>query len=322
MELARRKSSPVCTLAARGNTVLPNPKEQTPAIDACPSTEIVGNRAAGTACLLQIYPPGNRVGTRYPLEEEPLLLGRDERCHIHVNDDSASRFHATLSLEDGSYHIADQRSTNGTYVNDHRVSVHALKDGDRIGVGRHIFRFLMGANVEVLYQEAIAQLAMSDALTGLPNRRALVRFLTRELARAARHSRPMSVVILEVDDFQALHARLGQLGGDSILRQLAQRLREAVATDHLLARYSGGAFALALPDCNVENAAHLAERLRLLVNSAPFSFGDESFALTVSLGGATAKRGEVPPPSLILRTDRNLCRAKDEGKNSYIGDVK
>jgi diguanylate cyclase (GGDEF)-like protein len=252
-----------------------------------------------------------------------LLLGRDERCHIHVYDDAASRFHATLSLEeDGTYRIADQRSTNGTYVNDDRVSVHPLKDGDRIGVGRHIFRFLMGTNVEMLYQEAIAQLAMSDALTGLPNRRALVSFLSQELARCARHSRPMSLVLFEVDGFEALHARVGLLGADSVLRQLAERLQEAVTNDHLLARYSAGTFALALPDCTVEDASHLAERLRLLVNSVPFSFGNESFALTLSLGGATARQGEVPPPSLIMRADRYLRRAKEEGRDSYKGEAR
>src|SRR5262249_54156004 len=155
-----------------------------------------------------------------------------------------------------------------------------LQDGDCIRVGRHLFRFLTGASVETQYHEEIARLATTDALTGLPNRRALIDFLSQELARAARHSRPMSLVMLDIDHFKAANDCRGHLAGDFALRELADTLRGAVGSDDLLTRYGGGTFALALPDCDGDNAASRADRLRLLVRSTSFSFGNQSFSLT------------------------------------------
>lgn len=293
-------------------------------MDSPPSTQIVVKRPGAlhsgghSACLVQIYPTGEGIGGRHTLGVDPLLLGRDAKCQIQVKDDSASRFHATLSLQNGLYQIADQRSTNGTYVNDEKIVMHVLRDGDYIRVGRHIFRFLTGGNVEALYHEEIARLVITDALTGLPNRRALIDFLGRELARASRHGSPMSLVMFDIDHFKAINDRLGHLAGDCILRDLAARLRGAIRAEDVLARYGGEEFALALPDCGSDEAARIAERLRVLVSGEPFAYGDQRVRVTISLGVATAAHGELPPPSLILRADRNLYRAKQEGRDRYV----
>jgi diguanylate cyclase (GGDEF)-like protein len=177
-------------------------------------------------------------------------------------------------------------------------------------VGRHLFRFLSDSNIDTVYQEEIARLVTTDALTGLANRRALVDFLGRELARAARYSRPLSLVMLDIDHFGVLIDQRGRLAGDFALRELATRFRTTVQAEELMVRYAGERFALALPDCGAAQASQAAERLRLLAESEAFTFAQESFALSVSLGVATAARGELPPPSLIMRADRSLCRAK------------
>ena len=78
--------------------------------------------AGRNACLVHIYPAGPALGTRYPLKETPLIIGREEGCQICINDESVSRRHARLEPLGEGHGVVDLQSTNGTYVNDHRVT--------------------------------------------------------------------------------------------------------------------------------------------------------------------------------------------------------
>src|SRR5207245_2308923 len=105
------------------------------------------------ACLVLIYPAEPGLGTRYTLKETPLIAGRDDACHICVNDESVSRRHARLEPMGEGYGVVDLQSTNGTYVNDQPVTLHPLKDGDYLRIGNSILRFLAGGNIEAEYHE-------------------------------------------------------------------------------------------------------------------------------------------------------------------------
>src|SRR5262249_49397037 len=118
--------------------------------------------SAADACLVHIYPTGPGMGTRYRLGGVPLVVGRDAGCEIRVHDDSASRRHAVIQQESGAYWVIDLQSTNGTFVNDARVSSHLLCDGDYLHIGNCIWRYLAGGNVEAQYHEEIHRLAIID----------------------------------------------------------------------------------------------------------------------------------------------------------------
>src|SRR5215813_3800074 len=169
----------------------------------------VSNR---NACFVHIYPPGPGMGTRYPLGDAPLVLGRGSDCEIRINDHSVSRRHARIQPGADGYYAVDLQSTNGTYVNDVPASMYKLKDGDYLRVGNCIYRFLMGGNVEAEYHEEIYRLTIIDALTEIPNSRALMEFLDRELARSCRHNRPLALVMFDVDHFKLVNDDLGHLG--------------------------------------------------------------------------------------------------------------
>src|SRR5205823_10274615 len=118
--------------------------------------------------------------------------------------------------------------------------------GDTLRVGNCLFRFLAGGDAEAEYDEEMRRLAVRDALTGVANRRALSEFLGREAALDRGPARPLSVVLFDVDHLGRVNDGLGQLGGDQVLRGVAARVWPAVRGEDLLARYGGGAFALAL----------------------------------------------------------------------------
>src|ERR1700686_4263134 len=200
------------------------------------------------ACVVHIYPTGPGMGTRYPLTETPLVIGRGSDCDIRINDHSVSRRHARLQPGAEGHYAVDLQSTNGTFVNDVPASMCKLKDGDYLRVGNCIYRFLGGGNVEAEYHEEIYRLTIIDALTDIHNKRYFLEFLDRELARSSRYDRPLSLVMIDIDKFRAINEDLGHLGGDFTLRELAARIKGNVRKEELYARYGGEEFAVVLPE--------------------------------------------------------------------------
>lgn len=272
------------------------------------------------ACLIRIHPASFLLGARFVLEEDVVMLGRDDDCDIRVNDPSASRFHARIEGGRDGYLLRDLRSTNGTYVNDRPIVSVRLGDGDQVRIGTHLYRFVNGQSFEAEYHERIYRQAVLDPLTGLHNRRYLSEVLQRELNRSARRNGPLSIALLDVDHFKSFNDRLGHIAGDCLLRELADRLKCHVRRHELLARYGGEEFLIILPEASKTEATELAERLRTAVATRAFILPDSLARVTVSIGLATAEAGERPSPScLIRRADLKLYQAKRDGRDRVRG---
>src|SRR6478672_4122848 len=234
------------------------------------------------ACVVHIYPTGPGMGTRYPLADTPMVLGRGNDCDIRINDHSVSRRHARIQPGADGYYAVDLQSTNGTFVNDVPASICKLKDGDYLRIGNCIYRFLAGGNVEAEYHEEIYRLTILDGLTGVPNRRYFDEFLEREVARAVRYQRPLALALLDVDHFKQVNDRFGHVAGDLTLRQVAVSVGETVRRHEVFARYGGEEFALLLPEAEPEQAVAVCERIRETVAAQEFTFGGQSYRVTVS----------------------------------------
>lgn len=279
------------------------------------------NRTEKKACLVHIYPYGPNLGQRYQLAEDPLLMGRDDDCHIQIEDHTVSRWHARIILCTGGFRVLDLNSTNGTYVNQMRVGNAVLMDGDYLQIGNCIFRFLAGGNVENRYHEEIYRLTIIDALTNIHNRRYFFDFLERELVRSNRHHRPLSLIMFDIDCFKALNDRLGHLAGDYALRALAEVLKEEIRRDELFARYGGEEFTVILSEADHAGAMKMAERIRSRVEQHQFCFEDQPFSLTISLGVATVKGDTATTyEQLVREADNRLREAKLRGRNAVVGE--
>ena len=268
------------------------------------------------ACLVHIYPTGPGMGTRYLLGDVPLVIGRGSEADIRIYDNSVSRRHARVQPGTDGYYAIDLQSTNGTFVNDAPASMHKLKDGDYLRVGNAIYRFLAGGNVEAEYHEEIYRLTIIDGLTDVPNKRYLLEFLDRELARSERYRRPLALLLFDIDHFKAVNDQMGHLGGDFTLRELAARVKAGIRKEELFARYGGEEFAVVLPETTREGAIPIAERLRSLVEAQPFTYDGRDYAVTVSIGVATTTGEEaLTPGELLCRADERLYQAKRDGRN-------
>jgi diguanylate cyclase (GGDEF)-like protein len=265
------------------------------------------------ACVVVIY--GGDLGRRIELPASEITIGRDDDNAVCVVLDTISRRHARLFARDGAHWIEDLGSTNGTFVNEVEIAAATrLRNGDLMRCGGAVLKFIEGGNVEALYHEEIYQLAITDGLTRVANKRHFIEFLERELARAVRHERPLSLVLFDIDRFKGVNDDYGHLAGDRVLQGIAAVAAKQVRRDELIARYGGEEFAVVLPETSVDDAALFCERIRAAVESETFEFDGEPLRATISLG-ATALEASDTIETLIARADANLYRAKEMGRN-------
>ncbi|MCI0573520.1 MAG: GGDEF domain-containing protein [Myxococcaceae bacterium] len=277
-----------------------------------------GRPGGDEAWLVQIRGP--QLGRKFVLDAPEQVIGRGERCDIVVGLDNVSREHAELALREGRVFVRDAGSTNGTVVNGVELQgERELNSGDHLQVGGAIFKFLSGDDIEKDYHDTIYRLAIEDGLTQVHNKRYLLEFLEREMGRAHRYSRPLSLMLLDVDHFKRINDTRGHLAGDHVLRELARLIKPTVRRDECFARYGGEEFAVVMPECGPDNARRFAEKVRALVEEARFVFEEEPVPVTVSVGVADLAP-EMSEPALFLQAaDVNLYRAKQEGRNRVVG---
>jgi diguanylate cyclase (GGDEF)-like protein len=270
-------------------------------------------------CLVHIYPTGPGMGCRHSLAHCPVVIGRSNDCEISINDNSVSRRHVSIEFRGDGHYAVDLESMNGTYVNNVQAPERKLEDGDYLRVGNCIYRFLSGGNVEADYHEEIYRLTIIDALTEIHNKRYLLEFLDRELARAARHGRRLALVLFDLDRFKAINDEFGHLGGDLTLRELAACVKKEIRQDELFARYGGEEFAIVMPETDLDKARAAAERIRQLLEAHPFRNGDRTYQVTVSLGVTVTTGTDVASSAhLIALADEKLYQAKREGRNRVV----
>ena len=167
-------------------------------------------------------------------------------------------------------------------------------------------------------QEAMRQLAETDPLTGLLNRRALGERLEREVERARRDGTSLTCVMIDLDHFKAANDRFGHQAGDRVLIQFAELLRREQRSVDVVARYGGEEFVVLLPETGSAGARLFAERVLRRVHNAAFGEAETPIPLTVSLGLATFPDDRTPDAeALVGLAGGNLVRAKADGRNRY-----
>ncbi len=164
---------------------------------------------------------------------------------------------------------------------------------------------------------ALASLACTDALTGLPNRREILRRLETELERCRRSQRPMSLLMFDVDHFKLVNDRHGHAAGDLVLQVVAEVGTCALRRIDSLGRIGGDEFLVLLPEAGAAEARSAAERLRAAIAARRVDFGEESLAITASIGVMTClpERAEQRSERLVAAADKALYRAKEGGRD-------
>ncbi len=262
-----------------------------------------------------IYPPRPDMGRKFELKGKVANIGRDPSNHIVINSDPVSRRHARLAMESGRRLITDLQSTNGTYVNNEPILSRFLRNGDQIKIGDTIFKYLVGSDVESEYYEEIYQMTIKDGLTDIYNKRYFMEALEREMSRAKRYERELSILLFDIDRFKSVNDTFGHLAGDHVLQILATLVSARSRREEVFARYGGEEFVILLPETSKDGAIELAEQLRRRIASHTFIFEGEEIPITVSVGVASMDDCAITPLNFIKRSDKALYKAKAEGRN-------
>jgi two-component system cell cycle response regulator len=278
-------------------------------------------RHKGDDCLVVIYAPlESELGKRHVLQRDITSIGRDRENDIVLDSDSVSRRHARIELRDGAFFVVDLDSTNGTFVNDEPepVSASQLRQGDQLKIGDTIFKYLSGSDVEAQYHETIFNMTITDGLTDVSNKKQLDNVLAKEIPRALRHGRQLSVMMIDIDHFKDVNDTYGHITGDSVLRDLASILERRLRPDDELGRYGGEEFCAILPETSLEGAIRIGETLRGLVEGHAFVVEGEQIKVTISVGIAELKKG-MDMKGFYKSADEMLYEAKRTGRNKVCG---
>lgn len=258
---------------------------------------------------------GPRLGHRVVLDEQPLEIGRGTQCGLQLDVDSVSRLHARVEWTGQSHKVVDLRSTNGTYVNEMRVTEQELRDADRLQIGKVLLKYISGSNVENAYHEEIQRLMRFDGLTGVHNRSHFEETFHNVVWRARFDPTPTTLILFDLDHFKSINDTFGHTAGDAVLRQVAAVVTQQVPEGQLFARVGGEEFAVLLSGFDLQGGYALAETIRRAVESTVFSFDGNRIPVTLSLGVAQRQADDQAPQQLYERADLQLYAAKNSGRN-------
>ena len=167
------------------------------------------------------------------------------------------------------------------------------------------------------------EMAITDPLTGLQNRRYMESHLGTLVEQAASRGKPISLLVLDIDFFKSINDNFGHDAGDDVLREFAVRLRKTIRGIDLACRYGGEEFVVVMPETDMAVAAVVAERVRRRIACEPFPIrqGATAIDVTISIGISSLNSAEDTALSILKRADLALYRAKRDGRNRVVADA-
>jgi diguanylate cyclase (GGDEF)-like protein len=275
-------------------------------------------------CLI-LYSGGD-AGMPFDLEPGAYAIGRAPECHLQLDNPGISRRHAELRVDADAVVIADLGSSNGTYVNETRVTgPQVLRSGDMVRLGVVVLRFYESQSLEAALHDRIYRTATVDPGTDVFNRRYLFDTLKREMRLAREQSQPLAVLCYDLDHFKNVNDRWGHAAGDVVLRDSAAVAREALKGIGVLGRLGGEEFGAVLPHTALADAAVIAEHVRAAMAGHVFRVAVDGQSpvehrQTISIGVAALGPDTPEPAHLLAAADRLLYASKNGGRNRVSVD--
>ena len=168
----------------------------------------------------------------------------------------------------------------------------------------------------ILYKQALEK-AYRDPLTGVNNRAALDNALVQEINLAQRHDTPLSIIMLDVDNFKRVNDTYGHIAGDAVLKRIAESMIECARGSDVIYRYGGEEFIVLLRNTDEAGAKLVAERMRIAIETIIFRYDKFDIRVTASEGLATIHDKDTID-SLLSRCDKALYKAKQSGRNCVV----
>ncbi len=265
---------------------------------------------------------GEDLGRRYPLTERRHILGRDPRqANLVVADSGVSGKHAMIQLdhEGGRYGLIDLASRNGTFVNGKRVNGAALREGDKIFMGKTVLKFTLHDSIEEDYHSQLDEMMHVDSLTGLYLRRWFDDHYPKAFARAREAGVPLCVFMLDMDGLKAVNDQHGHQMGSFCISEAGKIIKRHIEPNGMGCRFGGDEFVAFLRNFGMDDGLELAESIRRDVAAFDFTKDGVTVSPTISIGVATLGPDTATADDLTRLADEALYRAKKAGRNVIAG---
>jgi two-component system, cell cycle response regulator len=261
---------------------------------------------------------GVGLGSTHILEDGKHIIGRTPDAYIHIDNDLVSRSHAEIRFEEGTpprCFLRDLGSTNGTFVNDVPITEVELTSGDTVRIGNHLLKYLYSDEQDIRFYTKVHGLIRYDELTGLLSRSCFFEELSREMQKADKRHRPLSVLMIDIDRFKRVNDTHGHQTGSAVLAQLGEVFRKFCRGKDIVGRYGGEEFLIFLTKADKKQAFTFAEQLRKRIEAFDFEYGTIRPKITVSIGVATMPEHGAELELLVRKSDAALYFAKSSGRN-------
>lgn len=274
--------------------------------------EIVGGRGwPDPAIILGVrFPiPGDNPNTVVIQQRKPLILGDAGSVYSAFREEGhAAHIRSFLGMP---LIVGDQ--VIGMLTVDHTQSNYFTQDHVRL-VSAFADQVALAIQNARLFGE-VQQLASTDSLTGLHNRRHFIELAKREFGRAQRHQRPLVAIMLDIDHFKQVNDAYGHAVGDQVLKIVTERCQKTVREIDILGRYGGEEFVVLLIETDLNGARIVAERLRKCVAEPPINTDGGALTITVSVGVGILDKECPDLDHLLQRADQALYVSKQAGRN-------
>ncbi len=230
-------------------------------------------------------------------------------------------------LEKGSL-SAEKVERSVRYAVQHWLMMSALRDANRelmllrdqleaekVALARTAADLAEARNQCDAQRQEMERLAMTDALTGVSNRRHFEEVAAMEVGRALRYGHALGILSLDVDHFKSINDRFGHSVGDQVLRRIADAVRIQLRRSDMFARIGGEEFAVLLPQSELAAASALGERLRVIINRLPIPEAEDGSRVSISIGATTWHPSETQIDIALERADQAMYEAKKTGRN-------
>ena len=228
-------------------------------------------------------------------------------------EDSRERLHRALAGERVGFEVLSQ----GVDVNRHLQTVY-IPDVQADGTVAGIYTLSTDVTALKIIEHELTQLAHVDELTGLPNRRQFEAALQAALSRSKRNERPIALMLLDVDRFKEINDTHGHAAGDSVLREVANRIRNCTRVTDTVARLAGDEFVVILEGLRANDEAAYVARKIVESLRCPFDVDHRSVAFTASIGVALVNGNDDSPADVMSRADAALYQAKRAGRDGFV----
>jgi diguanylate cyclase (GGDEF)-like protein len=258
---------------------------------------------------------GDMIGRVFRIKEGRNIIGRHPNCAITVHQRAVSGFHAEITRSEKGVILQDLQSTNGTVHNKQKIARPvALRPGDLVKVGGSVFKYVE-SKLDAAFTENLHQQVTRDPMTGVYNKGYALKALSSSM-EIAKAGYPLSVIMFDLDHFKKINDTHGHLAGDFILKEVCRVLIDSVVrVEDVLGRFGGEEFMVIMPDCAIEAAESVAERIRKTLEGHDFDFEGKKIPVTASIGVCSWVPSFKTPEDMIAIADQLLYKSKQAGRN-------